>query len=51
MLFRSGLETALHEAMWWHPSHETDPAHRWMIGILRAIGEELRAEALPVVVG
>jgi DNA-binding transcriptional LysR family regulator len=37
-----GVEVPLHEAMWWHPSHEADPAHRWMIGILRSIGEDLR---------
>jgi DNA-binding transcriptional LysR family regulator len=37
-----GIEAPLHEAMWWHPSHETDPAHQWMIRILRAIGEDLR---------
>lgn len=42
-----GVSTPLHEAMWWHPSHETEPGHRWMLGILRSIGEELRAEALP----
>lgn len=43
-----GTDARLHEAMWWHPSHEADPAHRWMIRLLRSIGEDLRREQIGV---
>jgi LysR family nod box-dependent transcriptional activator len=30
----------MHEAMYWHPRHTTDPAHRWLREGLKAIAEE-----------
>ena len=29
------------EAAWWHPSRSTDPGHRWLVGLLGDIEEEL----------
>jgi DNA-binding transcriptional LysR family regulator len=35
------------EAAWWHPSRETDPAHRWFRSILRDVVGELRLSEPP----
>jgi DNA-binding transcriptional LysR family regulator len=29
------------EALWWHPTYESDPAHRWLRGLLRQAGSRL----------
>jgi DNA-binding transcriptional LysR family regulator len=31
----------IHEAMYWHPRHTTDPGHQWLRERLKAIAEEL----------
>ncbi|WP_079610327.1 LysR family transcriptional regulator [Mycobacteroides abscessus] len=31
------------ESFWWHPMHDSDPAHIWLRGILRRLSSELRA--------
>jgi DNA-binding transcriptional LysR family regulator len=28
-------EVEIVEAMWWHPTRESDPGHRWLLGVLR----------------
>lgn len=28
-------------AMWWHPVHERNPAHRWFRGVMRRVAREL----------
>ena len=33
--------TPLVEAMWWHPMYDTDPAHRWLRGLLAEVGAGL----------
>lgn len=33
--------TPLVEAMWWHPMYDTDPAHRWLRGLLAAVSAGL----------
>jgi DNA-binding transcriptional LysR family regulator len=29
------------EAMWWHPMYDSDPAHRWLRGLLTEVGAAL----------
>jgi len=31
------------EALWWHPTRESDPGHRWLLGILRGLAEDIVA--------
>ncbi|MEJ2860406.1 LysR family transcriptional regulator [Actinomycetospora flava] len=35
--------TPLVEAMWWHPTYDADPAHRWLRGLLTEVGADLPA--------
>ncbi|MFC4063527.1 LysR family transcriptional regulator [Actinoplanes subglobosus] len=35
------------EAAWWHPSRETDPAHRWFLSIVEDVVDELRLTEPP----
>lgn len=32
------------EAAWWHPSRASDPGHRWLVGLLHEVAEELAAD-------
>jgi DNA-binding transcriptional LysR family regulator len=32
----------LKEALWWHPSHRVDPAHRWLRSVMRQVGADLQ---------
>lgn len=32
------------EAVWWHPSRSTDPGHRWLLGVLDEVADELAAD-------
>ena len=25
------------EAVWWHPTREADPGHRWLLGLMRGL--------------
>ena len=29
------------ESLWWHPSHQRDPAHAWLRRVLRAVGRDI----------
>ena len=31
------------EALWWHPTRDSDPGHRWLLGILRGLAEDIVA--------
>jgi DNA-binding transcriptional LysR family regulator len=31
----------LHEALWWHPSHDHDPGHRWLRAVVTQVAESL----------
>jgi hypothetical protein len=31
----------IHEAMYWHPRHTTDPGHQWLRERLKAIAKNL----------
>lgn len=33
--------TPLTNTVWWHPTHEHDPAHRWLRSLFQRAGEEL----------
>jgi DNA-binding transcriptional LysR family regulator len=37
------------EAMWWHPMYDTDPAHRWLRGLLTEVGTRLPAPPWPAI--
>jgi DNA-binding transcriptional LysR family regulator len=32
------------EAAWWHPSRAGDPGHRWLVGLLDEVAEELAVD-------
>ena len=32
----------IHEAMYWHPRHTTDPGHRWLRGKLLSVAQQLK---------
>ncbi|HEY2690044.1 MAG TPA: LysR family transcriptional regulator [Streptosporangiaceae bacterium] len=31
------------EALWWHPTRDSDAGHRWLLGILRGLAEDIVA--------
>jgi len=31
------------EALWWHPTRESDPGHRWLLGLLRDLADAVAA--------
>ncbi len=37
----------IHEALYWHPRHTSDPGHRWLRERLAAIASELHPRGLP----
>jgi DNA-binding transcriptional LysR family regulator len=36
------------EALWWHPMYDTDPAHRWLRGVVGEVCRALPPVATPV---
>jgi DNA-binding transcriptional LysR family regulator len=32
------------EALWWHPTRESDPGHRWLLGLLRDLAGAVAAD-------
>jgi DNA-binding transcriptional LysR family regulator len=32
------------EALWWHPTREADPGHRWLLGLLREVAGAVTAD-------
>jgi DNA-binding transcriptional LysR family regulator len=39
-------EVDLVEAVWWHPTRESDPGHRWLLGLLRGLADAVSAGAV-----
>lgn len=36
--------TPISAALWWHPTHNSDPEHAWMRGLFAQVGDEMQAD-------
>jgi hypothetical protein len=35
------------EAVWWHPTREADPGHRWLLGLIQGLYGEAAGDGAP----